>query len=188
VSADGSVGATAKVLLTGAEVPGTDVAYAGLDAAWDPDTGRVGVLLSGTFLINGNPRGFLAFARVVPDQAPMAKPLVVALFDPPAQFQDAPVIHAFRLTQVPSSPDFLLAWALPASPTIQWMRLQPVDDKQFVVKSAQPLASNFAGHSTGPVIKDGGGLSELVVAPDGKRYSLAWESTGGIHLLTTPIP
>ncbi len=188
LGADGTLANTAKVILTSAEVPGTDVAYAALDAVWDPDSGRVAVLLSGTYVAGGIERGFLAFARVLPDQVPVAKPLVVTLFDPPALFPDAPVIRAFRLAELPSTGDFLLAWALPGSPTVQLMRLQPLDDKQFLVKSIQPLATNFTGHGSGAGVEDFGGLSELAIAPDGKRFSLAWESTTGVHLLTGVVP
>lgn len=188
ISDGGSVDTLTKVLVTGAEAPGTNLSYAGIQAAWDPEAARVGVLVSGLYEESGETRAFLAFTRLTADQPVMAKPAVVALFDPPADFPGAATIHAFRVAELQGTADFLLAWALPGSTAVQVMRLHPLDDKQFVVKSVTAVANNFAGHSSGPFVTGGGGLSELVISPDGKRFSLAWESTGGLHLLTALVP
>ncbi len=189
IAPDGNLDASAKVIMTGAETPGNSATYAGVDAAWDPEAGKLGVLISGTYVELGVTKGFIAFGRGSADAAsPLANPAVVALFEPPAGYVGPAVIQAFRIAEIPGSPDFLLAWAMPGSASLQFMRLQPVDDKQFVVKKISLLASDFAGHSTGSFIKDGGGLSELVLAADGKRFSLAWESNGGLALITAALP
>jgi hypothetical protein len=187
VELDGAVG-TPQLLAVGAEVPGSEVSFAGVQVAWDPDGARLGVLISGTYQEAGGARGFLALGRAAWGQPPLSNPTVVALFEPGAGYTGDAAVRAFRLTELPGTSDFLLAWVLPTSDEVHLARLQPVTDKSFVVKSNAVLANGFQGHVAAPGVQDGGGLSQLLVAPDGKRYSLAWETAKGIRVLTALLP
>ena len=159
-----------------------------MQTTWDPDAARLGLLISGTYQDTGGIRGFLALGRASWGQSPLGNPTVLALFQPGPAYTGDAVIRAFRVAEVPGSVDLLVAWALPSSTDLHVARIQPVTDKNFIVKSSTVVSTAFQGHVATPGVQDGGGLSALVIAPDGKRYSLAWESTGGIRVLTALLP
>ena len=188
IAPDGTPASTAKALIVAADLPGTQHAWHAVEAAWDPDVGRVGLLLSGTVVQNGETKGVLAFARVTPDQALPGKPSVLQLFTPPDGFAGTVVLHAFRLAQLPGTGDFLVLWAWPGSKALNLARVQPLDDKQFFIQSIATVATNYVGYAAGTPVPSSGGLSELVVSPDGQRVSVAYESVGALYLLTMAVP
>ena len=188
VALDGTLAATAKSIVTSVDLNGTAATFRAVEAAWDPDASRIGIAISGTIVQAGVTKGFLAFGRATAEQAALSKPSVVQLFEPPLDYVGSPVIQSFRVAEIPASTDFLLVWSMPNSTNLQIMRLQPIDDKQMIVKLIQSLATDFISHASGDLVSSSGGLSELVIAPVGQRFSIAYEAIGALRILTAPIP
>ncbi|MSP91526.1 MAG: hypothetical protein EXR79_06955 [Myxococcales bacterium] len=187
LGATGEPAATAKSVLAGVTIATSGVVWHSVEAAWDSDAGRIGVLVAGAAVEAGAPKAFLAFARVNPDTSTVAKPTAVQVFDAPSGLAGVPALAGLRIADIPGSVDFLLAFVMPASTAVQVARLQPIDDKQFVIKSLDTVATSFAAVDPAGGLLAGGGLSELAIDPAGKRYSLAWEGAGGVWLLTAEL-
>ncbi len=187
VTADPGAPVTSACKLAGVDNTSSAVVYRGVDAVWDPDTQQVAVLISGTLVFAGQPMGFLALARTAPDQ-PLATPTVLRLFGAAPGATAAPVLHAFRLAQVPNSPDFLLAFGATDAATLELLRVHPFSDAQFNITAGKILTSDFLSHETGDAILGFGGISELAIAPDGSAVSLVYEAVGALRMLSVPMP
>ncbi len=187
VTADPGAPVALASKLVGVDNTSSAVVYRGVDAVWDPDTQQVVVLISGTLLFAGQPMGFLALARTSLD-TPLTTPTVLRLFGQPAGTTAPPVLHAFRLAQVPGSADFLLACGATDATTLELLRVHPLSDTQFTVAAGKILASDFVSHETGDFILGFGGLSELAVAQDGSAVSIAYEAIGAVRLISVPMP
>ena len=186
IDASGKPAATRQVVVTGAGIGG-DISYAAVDSALDTQAGKLGVLVSGLSTDAGKTRAFLAFARIQPQQAAMVNPPVVHVSDLPAGVPVRP-LDAFRLTQLPGTGAFLAVWVQPGGAVLQGARIAPTSDSSFQLTALGALAANFAGHAIDAGADAFGGLSELVIDPTGTRFSLAWEGTGSLWLLTSPLP
>ncbi len=173
--------------LAGIDNTSSNVVYRGLDAAWDPDTQTVAVLISGTLQFAGTQMGFLALARTSLG-TPLTTPTLLRLFAQPVGTSAEPVLHAFRLAEIPGSPDFLLAFGATDATTLELLRVQPQTDTQFTVKFGKILTTDFVGHETGDAILSFGGLSELAIAPDGSAVSIVYETVGAVRLVSVPMP
>jgi len=187
VDGKGKLAPKRNVVLTGVALAGATPAYHAVEATYDPDIKRVGVLVSGTLATANSIRGFLAFARIHPDQATLGSPQVAVVHDVPKAIGGQATISAFRVAQIPGSPHFLAAWAAPNTAIIKAFRIQPKDDSSFTAVDLGALAGTFSGQTVGTTVVSSGGLSELLVDPDGQRFSLAWEGVGSLYLLTAPI-
>ena len=187
VTADPGATLATSSKLVGVDNTSSAVIYRGVDAVWDPDTQRVAVLISGTLQYAGQAMGFLALARTALD-APLTTPTILRLFGQAPGSNAPPVLHAFRLAEVPGSPDFLLAFGAPDATTLELLRVHPLSDAQFTVTAAKILTSDFVTHETGDAILSFGGLSELAIAPDGGALSLVYETIGAVRLISMPMP
>ena len=177
-----------SVLLTNVALSCDKPEFLSVEARYDPDVKRIGALISGTCETTSVHRGFLAFARVHPDQGVASGPKVAILHDVPKAVSAPAAIEAFRLAQLPNSTHFLAAWSAPGTAVIKAFRIEPKDDLTFKAVDLGAIAGNFAGKAGSVPGASNGGLSELIIAPDGDRYSLAWEGVGALHLLTATIP
>ena len=187
VTADPGAAVATSSKLVGVDNTSSAVIYRGVDAVWDPDTQRVAVLISGTLQYAGQTMGFLALARTALD-APLTTPTILRLFGPAPGSNAPPVLHAFRLAEVPGSPDFLLACGATDATTLELLRVHPLSDAQFTVTAAKILTNDFVTHETGDAILGFGGLSELAIAPDGSALSLVYETIGAVRLISMPMP
>jgi hypothetical protein len=174
-----------QTLVSGLDLLAQQVRYVAVEASWDGDSQRLGLLVSGTLTQNGVQRGFLAFARAAVGQA-VASPSLWQLTD--AKLAVPPVIHALRIAEIPGSVDFLLAWVMPGSSELWLARIKPLNDKKYVVVTSAIVASDVLPPPTEPTVVASGGLSELLIAPKAQRYSIAYESATGVRLLTAPLP
>ena len=178
----------ATTLGGGIDLGGAAVEFRAVSAVWDGDAARIGVLVSGTAHDAGNTLGFLAFRRAGPGAPALVAAKVIATFAAPNGFVGVPVIHAARMSDLPGSVDFLVAFALPGTSALQMMRVHPIDDALSTVGATTTIATNFASQWSGATVTGYGGLSELLVDGAGKRYTLVYESTSGLSILTAPIP
>jgi hypothetical protein len=186
VTADG-VGLQEGSKLSGVDNTASAVVYRGVAAVWDPDTQQVCVLISGSLIFGGAPMGFLALARTSLD-TPLTTPTILRLFGPAKGATSPPILHAFRLAEVPGSPDFLLAFGAMDATTIELLRVHPFTDTQFNIIAGKILTNDFVTHETGDTILGFGGLSELAIAPDGSAVSLVYEAIGAVRLVSMPMP
>ena len=187
VPADFSQLPSALPVLAGVDNTATKVVYRGADVVADPDSQKVVVLLSGTLSAQDNAVGFLSLARVHPGD-PAVVPTVLRFFPQPAGSSAPPVLHAFRLAEIPGSQDVLIAFGGTDDNTLQLLRVQPVSDLYWTVVSAKVLATDFVSHETGDLIVNSGGLSELAISPDGQTVSLVYETVGAVRLFSLPVP
>ncbi len=185
VSAAGGLGNL--VLATQAlDVLGEGQTYHAVEAAWDNEGSRLGMLISGTISQAGTLHGFLAFARVQPDSP---DPTAVGVLQWPNPVANLPPhIHAFRIADLPGTSDFLVAWVLPDGSGLQVARLKPLNDKKFVLQSALLLDAAALPAGLGAPISGNGGLSELVLAPKGDRFTVVWQTPSGLSMITAPVP
>ncbi len=181
-----TLGPAAKrpVVMTGAPLPGAAV-YDAVEAAYDPSTVRVGLLVSGRTTVAGKTKAFLAFARAHPDQGTAAAPKAVAVVD---LLDTKSSVQAFRIARLPNSDRFVVVWAPPNSTVLKVLRIEPKDDFSFSVTDLGAIASNFVSHPSTGGVDSSGGLSELVIDPSGSRYTVAYEGVGTLHLITAPLP
>ena len=187
VDSQGKLASKRAIVLTGVALAGDEPTYHAVEVAYDPDIKRVGVLVSGTVTTSSSTRGFLAFARVHPDQAPLASPKVAVLHDVAKAVGGSAVIAAFRIAEIPGTGDFLVVWVAPGSAVIRGFRIEPKDDSTFKGVDLGALAGNFAGQTAAGVPASSGGLSELLMDPHGDRFSLVWEGAGALYLLTAAV-
>jgi hypothetical protein len=188
LDAAGAPAAAAKTVLAGAAIASSGLSWHGVEAAWDPDAARVGVLVAGSTVDGADKKAFLAFARALPGQVSAPKPNVAQVFTAPSGFTGTPYVTAYRIAEIPQSPDFVIVWVAPGGGNVMMARLQPLDDQQFVIKSLAPVGSGFVSHDGGAAGTTADGLSEIALDPVGKRVSLAWEGDGTAWLLTAPVP
>ncbi|MSQ82984.1 MAG: hypothetical protein EXR77_08730 [Myxococcales bacterium] len=185
-----------KVLLTGnanstkmaaqdIDAVAKNLSYFAVEATWDPESNRIGAILSGTMQQSGQAIGFLAWLRLDITAAAVAVPTLLQTFDA-GKPSNAP-LAAFRLAELPGSSDFLVAWAFPGSVNLNLARIKPLDDKKVLTVWTQTVANDYQSASVGLPLAGSGGLSELVVAPKGDRFSLAYETAVGISLVTLPV-
>lgn len=186
--AAGALAPKAVAVASGVAYAATEVAYQSLDAAWDSDGQALGILVAGTAKHQGVVKGFLAFALSHPSAPAPVQPAMLKLFTPPADLLGPPVLQAFRLAELPGTADFLVAWSMPASGQVQVVRVTPVADGTLLVKAIETVGTDFVSHALGPVVTNSGGLSDLVIDPSGTRFTLAWETDGGLRLLTAQVP
>jgi len=187
IDAAGKLAAKGTVVLTGVGLACTSPAYVAAEASYDPDVKRIGVLVSGTCESSNNQRGFLAFARVHPDQAPLPSPKVAIVHDVPKAAATTATIRAFRVAELPGKTHFLAAWVAPGTSVIKLFRIEPSDDSSFKGVDLGSVAGSFSGQGSALPIAASGGLSELVIGPKGERYSLAWEGVGSLYMITAPL-
>lgn len=187
VTADPAAPVQMTSKLAGIDNTSSAVVYRGLDAAWDPDTQQVGVLVSGTVAIGGEPMAFLAIARTSLG-TPLATPTILRLIGQAAGSTAPPVLHAFRIAQIPNSPDFLLALGATNATTLELLRVHPLGDTQFSIIASKIVANDFVTHETGDTVLGSGGLSELAVAPGGGSVSIVYEAVGAVRLVSLPMP
>lgn len=185
VSAAGGLGNL--VLATQAlDVLGESQTYHGVEVAFDAEGNRLGVLVSGTISQAGTLRGFLAFARLQPDTP---DPSAVGVLQWPNPVVNLPPhIHAFRIADLPGTTDFLVAWLLPDGSGLQVTRLKPLNDKKFVLQGSVLLDASALPAGLGSPVFGNGGLSELVLAPKGDRFTLVWQTPSGLSMVTAAVP
>ena len=160
--------------------------YHAVEAAWDSDGSRLGVLISGTISQAGTLHGFLAFARIAPDAPDSPSVGVVQFPNPVANLP--PHIHAFRIVDLPGTTDFLAAWLLPDGTGLQVARIKPLNDKKFVLQGTFQVDTAALPTGLGAPVLTNGGLSELVLAPKGDRLTLVWQTPSGLSMITAPVP
>ncbi len=176
---------TAKVAAQDIDVVAQGLAYHAVEAIWDPESKRIGALLSGALQQAGQTKVFLAWLRLDPDGTATVAPSLWQTLDAPKP--GATAIAAFRVAEIPASPDFLLAWAMPGATTIAVARVKPLDDKKLLTVWNQVVAKDWTSTTAAQVLVGSGGLSELVVAPKGDRFSLAYETASGLSVLTLAV-
>jgi len=188
MNADGQLAAEAVSHVGSIDLPGDPLVFHALSTAWDADAGRIGIVASGTLVSGGITKGFLAFHRISPEQSEAPAAHVIALFQAPADSGNSAAIQAVRITDLPGSADFLVAFAFPGSSNLQLVRVHPLDDLQTTLGPIATVATDFEGHWLGETVQAYGGLSELVIDPAGQRYTIVYESISGLSILTAPIP
>ena len=161
------------------------VTYWAAETAWDPESARIGTVVSGTMVQAGQPRGFLAWLRLNPQSTASVTPTLLQTFDAPTL--DKAAVASFRVAEVPASPDFLVAWAGVATSSILVARLKPIDDKKVLTVWTQVVAKDFASPVAGLPVVGSGGLSELVVGPKADTFSLVYETANGLSLVTLSL-
>lgn len=100
----------------------------------------------------------------------------------------APHIHAFRIADVPGSGDFVVAWLGSDGSGLNVARVKPLNDKKFVQQSTTQIDAAALPMGSGAPILAHGGLSELVLAPKGDRFTLVWQTSSGLALITAALP
>lgn len=185
VTASGGVGSFA-LAVEPLGLLGESQTYHAAEVSWDADGNRLGLLISGTISQAGTLRGFLAFARIIPDSPDASAVGVVQWPDPVVNAP--PHIHAFRIADLPGSTDFLVAWLLPGGTGLQAARIKPLNDKKFVLQGVVQVDAAALPAGSGAPIQANGGLSELVIAPKGDRFTLVWQTPSGLSMITAPVP
>ena len=185
VAANGAIGPL-SVAAGPLDVLGDEQTYHAVEAAWDADGGRLGAVISGTLVQAGALRAFLAFARIAPGSG---SPATVGVLQWPEPVTGkAPHIHAFRIADVPGSGDFVVAWLGPDGSGLNVARVKPLNDKKFVLQSTTQIDTAALPTGSGAPILGHGGLSELVLAPKGDRFTLVWQTNSGLAMITAPLP
>ena len=177
----------AEAKFTGVDNTSTQIVYRGAEVAWDPDTSTLGVLISGTLQNNSGNLGFLAVARTTEDGS-LTTPTVLRFFAPPPGTTAPPVLHAFRIAEIPNSPDFLLAFGALDSNNLELLRIHGLSDTQFNVQTSRTVATDFVSHETGDIVLNSGGLSEIAISPDGLTASIVYETVGAVRLVSLALP
>jgi len=175
----------AKVAAQDIDLVAQGLAYHAIEATWDPESNRIGALISGALQQAGQAKVFLAWLRIDPAAADASVPTLWQTLDAPKP--GATAIAAFRIAELPASTDFLLAWAMPGAANIQVARVKPLDDKKILTVWSQVVAKDWASATATHVLVGSGGLSDLVVAPKGDRFSLAYETVAGLSLVTLAV-
>jgi hypothetical protein len=185
VTANGAIGAFA-VAAGPLDVLGDEQTYHAVESAWDADGGRLGAVVSGTLVQAGSLRAFLAFARIAPESGVPATVGVLQWPEPLAG--KSPHLHAFRIADVPGSGDFVVAWLGTDGSGLNVARVKPLNDKKFVLQSTTQVDAAALPMGGGAPILGHGGLSELVLAPKGDRFTLVWQTANGLAMITAPLP